>query len=57
MLGEATDRAAAAISDARIHVLDGHGHLAHKTDPDLVAATIRQFIGAGDNQRCPPARH
>jgi len=56
MLGEATDRAAAAISNARIHVLDGHGHLAHKTDPEQVAAIIRQFIGAGDVQRCSPAQ-
>ena len=41
---EATARAAAAIPDARIHTLDGHGHFAHKTDPAIVTAIIQQFI-------------
>jgi pimeloyl-ACP methyl ester carboxylesterase len=41
---EATTRAAAAIPNARIHTLDGHGHFAHKTDPTLVTALIQQFI-------------
>ena len=41
---EATDRAAAAIPNARIRILDGHGHFAHKTDPAMVTALIQQFI-------------
>jgi len=45
-LRQATDAAAAAIPDARIHVLDGHAHIAHRTDPDLVAGIIREFIAA-----------
>jgi len=40
----ATDAAAAAIPDARIHVLQGHAHIAHRTHPDLVAAIVRDFI-------------
>jgi pimeloyl-ACP methyl ester carboxylesterase len=43
-LAETTRRAAAAIPDARIRVLDGHGHFAYRTDPALVAAIIREFI-------------
>jgi pimeloyl-ACP methyl ester carboxylesterase len=30
--------------EARIRVLDGHGHCAYRTDPVLVAAIIREFI-------------
>lgn len=45
-VAEATRRAAAAIPDARIRVLDGHGHFAHKTDPAMVDALIREFISA-----------
>jgi pimeloyl-ACP methyl ester carboxylesterase len=44
VLAEATHQAAGAIPDARIRVLEGHAHLAHKTDPDMVAAVIRQFV-------------
>jgi pimeloyl-ACP methyl ester carboxylesterase len=40
----ATDRAAAAIPDAEVHVLEGHGHFAHKTDPAMVAAIIERFV-------------
>jgi pimeloyl-ACP methyl ester carboxylesterase len=40
----ATDRAAAAIPHAEIHLLEGHGHFAHKTDPTMVSAVIQQFI-------------
>ena len=40
---EATHRALAAIPDARVHVLEGHAHFAHKTDPAMVAAVIRNF--------------
>ena len=43
-VAEATARAAAAIPNARIHTLDGHGHFAHKTDPAMVTALIQQFI-------------
>ena len=41
---EATNRAADAIAGARIRVLDGHGHIAHQTDPAMVAAVVRRFI-------------
>ncbi len=44
VLTKATHRAAAAISGAQIRVLDGHAHLANRTDPALVAGIIRQFI-------------
>jgi pimeloyl-ACP methyl ester carboxylesterase len=40
---EATRQAAAAIRHAQIRVLDGHGHLAHQTEPALVAQIIRRF--------------
>ena len=40
---EATQRALAAIPDARVHVLEGHAHLAFQTDPAMVAAIIRDF--------------
>ena len=43
---EATDAAAAAIPDARIRVLEGEGHFAHRNDPAMVAAIVRQFLGA-----------
>jgi pimeloyl-ACP methyl ester carboxylesterase len=43
-VAEATSRAAAAIPNARIHVLDGHGHFAHKTDPVMVTTLVQQFI-------------
>jgi hypothetical protein len=40
-LKEATGRALAAIPGARVEVLDGHAHLAHRTDPAMVAAVVR----------------
>jgi pimeloyl-ACP methyl ester carboxylesterase len=43
-LRKATHAAAAAIPDADIRVLEGHGHFAHKTDAAMVAAIVRQFI-------------
>jgi pimeloyl-ACP methyl ester carboxylesterase len=43
-LSKATYAAAEAIPDTRIHVLERHGHMAHKTDPAMVAAIVRQFI-------------
>jgi len=42
-LTKATHEAAAAIPGAEIRVLEGHGHLAHLTDPALVAAIVREF--------------
>ena len=44
---EATHRAKAAVPVARIEVLDGHSHLAHQTDPAMVAAIIREFMASG----------
>jgi pimeloyl-ACP methyl ester carboxylesterase len=44
VLRQATDRAAAAIPGARVRLLQGHAHLAIRTDPALVAAAIRQFV-------------
>jgi pimeloyl-ACP methyl ester carboxylesterase len=43
---ELTRRAASAIPDSRIQVLEGHGHFAHREDPDLVAGIIREFLGS-----------
>lgn len=43
-VSRATHDAADAIPDARIHLLEGHAHMAHKTDPAMVAAIVRQFI-------------
>jgi pimeloyl-ACP methyl ester carboxylesterase len=45
-LAEATSRAAAAIPDANIHVLDGHGHFANNTDPKMVTTLVQQFIAS-----------
>jgi pimeloyl-ACP methyl ester carboxylesterase len=44
VLSEATHRAAEAIPNAHIRVLEGHAHIAHRTDPAMVAAIIREFI-------------
>lgn len=41
---EATRRAAAAIPDAQMQVLEGQGHMAPQTDPAAIAAIIRQFV-------------
>lgn len=46
MLREATDAALAAIPDARVRVLHGHAHIAHRTDPALVADIIRDFVAS-----------
>ena len=46
VVNQATERAAAAIPNAQIRVLQGHGHFAHKTDPTMVSAIINQFIAA-----------
>ena len=44
VLREGTDRAAAAIPGARVRMLQGHAHLAIRTDPAMVAAVIRRFV-------------
>jgi pimeloyl-ACP methyl ester carboxylesterase len=44
VLRRATDLAAAAIPGARVRMLEGHAHLAIRTDPAMVAAVIRQFV-------------
>ena len=41
-----TQRAAAAIPNSQIRVLDGHAHFAFKTDPAMVAAIIRDHISS-----------
>jgi pimeloyl-ACP methyl ester carboxylesterase len=43
-LRKVTYAAADAIPDTLIRVLEGHGHMAHKADPAMVAAIVRQFI-------------
>jgi pimeloyl-ACP methyl ester carboxylesterase len=42
---DATDRAVAAIPGARVRVLQGHGHFAHKTDPEMVAGIVVDVVG------------
>jgi pimeloyl-ACP methyl ester carboxylesterase len=42
-LAEVTRRSAAVIPGARIHLLQGHGHFAYKSDPRAVADVIRDF--------------
>lgn len=44
VVARATHEAMAAIPDARVRVLDGHGHFAHKTDPTMVSAIINDFV-------------
>ena len=43
-VAKATRAAADAIPGAEISVLEGHGHVAHKTDPVLVAGIISEFV-------------
>ncbi len=45
-IGDTTRRAGEAIADARIRVLEGHGHMAHQTHPAMVAAIIREFVSS-----------
>ena len=42
----ATERAARAIPLAQIHQLLGHGHLAHRTDPQLVCGVIHDVMAS-----------
>jgi len=43
---QATDAAARALRDARLQVLQGHAHVAHRTDPAVVAAVVRGFLAS-----------
>jgi pimeloyl-ACP methyl ester carboxylesterase len=43
---EATRRAAAAIPHARVRLLDGHSHIAHRTHPAVVAAIVSAFVAS-----------
>ena len=43
---EATRRAVAAIAGAELRVLDGHGHMAHRLDPAMVAQLVFDIIGS-----------
>jgi pimeloyl-ACP methyl ester carboxylesterase len=45
-LQRATNDALVAIRGARLHVLEGHGHIAHRTDPAMVAAIVRDFLSS-----------
>jgi pimeloyl-ACP methyl ester carboxylesterase len=43
-LAEVTSLAAAAIPGARVHVLAGHGHVAHVSEPGVVAQVLRNWL-------------
>ena len=43
-LAEVTSLTAAAIPGAHVHVLAGHGHFAHVSDPGLVAQVLRNWL-------------
>jgi pimeloyl-ACP methyl ester carboxylesterase len=43
-IAEVTSRAAEAIPGARVHVLVGHGHVAHVSQPKLVAKVLREWL-------------
>jgi pimeloyl-ACP methyl ester carboxylesterase len=47
----ATRRAAAALPNSDILVLDGHGHIAHRTDPAMVAEIVTGFVTGGPSDR------
>jgi pimeloyl-ACP methyl ester carboxylesterase len=44
VVGDCTRKAMSAIPRARVEVLDGHAHAAHKTHPELVASIIHEFV-------------
>jgi pimeloyl-ACP methyl ester carboxylesterase len=46
----ATSAAAAAIPHARIRVLEGHAHFAHKTDPELVAGILHELTARPERE-------
>jgi pimeloyl-ACP methyl ester carboxylesterase len=39
-----TEAFASAIRDARVHVLEGHGHGASVSGPELLASELRGFL-------------
>jgi len=41
---QATAAARAAIPGARVRMLAGHAHIAHRTDPAMVAGIVREFV-------------
>jgi pimeloyl-ACP methyl ester carboxylesterase len=43
-LSEITSMTAAAIPGAHVHVLAGHGHFAHVSDPGLIAQVLRDWL-------------
>jgi pimeloyl-ACP methyl ester carboxylesterase len=43
-VARAAQAAAAAIPNAQIRLLHGHGHFAHKTDPAMVCVIVKDFI-------------
>jgi pimeloyl-ACP methyl ester carboxylesterase len=43
-LAEATSIIAAAIPGSRVHVLAGHGHVAHRSDPAAVADVLKDWL-------------
>lgn len=43
---EASHMALAALPNARITVLGGHGHIAHQTDPAMIASVIWNFVSS-----------
>ena len=43
-LAEVTSLTAAAIPGARVHVLAGHGHVAHVSEPGVVAEVLRDWL-------------
>ncbi len=45
-LRNATQQAVAAIRGAELRVLEGHGHIAHRAAPALVAGIVREFMSS-----------
>ena len=45
-IAKATAEARAVIPDAQVRMLEGHGHFAHKTDPTMVTAVLREFFAS-----------
>jgi pimeloyl-ACP methyl ester carboxylesterase len=45
-LAEATHLASVAIVGSRVHILEGHAHLALNTDPALVAGIVMDFVAS-----------
>jgi pimeloyl-ACP methyl ester carboxylesterase len=43
-LAEVTYRTSTAIPGARVHVLTGHGHVAHRSDPAAVADVLKAWL-------------